>query len=246
MDPRLDLAITQAMRHRVQWIFRPRTPAVPRERLEQQVVEACRSVPAELAPRLKVTTTPDAPQRWTVIPFSSRPVALVSLDTPDRDRLHAAAMQAGLDRLHEATFERFDVATSTPVEVAWTPAVGEPSPGVELLTLFRRTPGLDDETFLQRWHGVHTPMSIEIHPLRGYIRNVVQTRWPADATPLDGIVEEYFDTRRDLLNPAVFFGGALRMIPNMVRVAWDIRGFIDLATIETYWVTERWLRVEPG
>ena len=229
------------MRKRVQWVFRPRTDDFGREDIANEVLTAIRDIDAVAAPRLKLTTA-EAPPRWSVIPFSARPLVLVSVDTPDRHRLHAAALDAGLDRLDLATFERYDVRTSIPVELPDRPQVGELTPCVELLTLFRRKPGLDDEAFIRRWHGGHTPMSIEIHPLRGYIRNVMEARWPDEATPLDGIVEEYFEEPRDLLNPSVFFGGALRMLPNMVRVAWDVRGFIDLATIETYWAAERWIR----
>ena len=143
----------------------------------------------------------------------------------------------------DCTFESFTVTTATPVALPVTPELGAVTPGAELLTLFRRKKGLDDDTLIRRWHGKHTPMSLEIHPLWGYIRNVVTTRWPDSATPLDGIVEEYFEVPGNLLNPVVFFNGPVRMIPNMVRVAWDIFGFIDMRTIETYWVSERWLRL---
>jgi hypothetical protein len=32
------------------------------------------------------------------------------------------------------------------------------------------------------------------------------------------------------------------MLPNMLRVYGDVRAFLDLAAIENYLVTERWLR----
>jgi hypothetical protein len=49
-------------------------------------------------------------------------------------------------------------------------------------------------------------------------------------------------TRGDLLNPARFFGGALMMIPNMLRVAKDINGFLDMKKTETFYATEYHLR----
>lgn len=231
------------MTERVQWVFRARSKNVDRQRLVAEVERACAPIDARLMPRLKLTATIEKPPRWNVIPFSSRPMALVSIGTPDRVALAEAARAARLTELETAAFESFEVTTSVPVPVPVDAKIGEPTPGVELLTLFRRRPGLDDKTFIQRWHGVHTPLSLEIHPLWGYIRNVVDARWPSDATPLDGIVEEYFERPQDLLNPVSFFNGPLMMVPNMARVALDIRRFIDLATIETYWVTERWLRV---
>ena len=49
-------------------------------------------------------------------------------------------------------------------------------------------------------------------------------------------------TRNDLLNPTRFFGGALKMVPNMVRVANDIKGFLDMKKTETFYATEYHLR----
>ena len=62
------------------------------------------------------------------------------------------------------------------------------------------------------------------------------------AEPSDGIVLEACKTRGDLLNPARFFGGALKMVPNMLRVAKDINGFLDMKKTETYYATEYRLR----
>ena len=234
------------MHQRVQWVFRPQSKTAPseREQLAAAVEAACLKVDAALTPRLKLTTTTaEPPPRFTMIPLSARPLALVSIDTPDADALDRAAHAAGLSEMPRVGYERYRVTTSVPVALPVAPAPGDVTPGVELLTLFRRKRGLDSETFLKRWHGGHTPMSIEIHPLWGYIRNVVDARWPDTAAPLDGIVEEYFQQRRDLLDPRLFFGGSIRMLRNMVRVGWDVSTFIDMRTIETYLVNERWLRV---
>ena len=62
------------------------------------------------------------------------------------------------------------------------------------------------------------------------------------AEPSDGIVLEACRTRNDLLNPTRFFGGALKMVPNMVRVANDIKGFLDMKKTETFYATEYHLR----
>lgn len=227
---------------RVQWVFRARAVPAERRALAEEVERMCTDLD-DSARRIKLTATLEAPPRWNVLPFSRAPLALVSLDTPDTEALEASARAAGADALELALREVFEVETSEPVALPLPPRVGEWTPGCELLTLFRRKPGLSDALLIERWHGGHTPLSLEIHPLWGYIRNVVKTRAPSDATALDGIVEEFFREPRDLLNPAVFFAGPLRMVPNMVRVALDIQRFIDLKTIETYWVSERWLRL---
>ena len=62
------------------------------------------------------------------------------------------------------------------------------------------------------------------------------------ADPSDGIVLEACRTRGDLLNPARFFGGALKMVPNMLRIANDIKGFLDMKRTETFYATEYHLR----
>ena len=42
-----------------------------------------------------------------------------------------------------------------------------------LVTALKRRSGLDSETFYARWHGSHTPLSLEVHPLLHYVRNTV-------------------------------------------------------------------------
>jgi hypothetical protein len=74
------------------------------------------------------------------------------------------------------------------------------------------------------------------------VRNVVAAPVLPGSPPLCGIVEEQTRTRSELLDPVRFFGGWPRMVPSMLRVFLDVRGFLDLATIENYLVTERWIR----
>ena len=52
-------------------------------------------------------------------------------------------------------------------------ADGTRSPGVTLWTAFPKPERLSDEAFYERWHGHHTPLSFEIHPLWEYTRNAV-------------------------------------------------------------------------
>lgn len=109
------------------------------------------------------------------------------------------------------------------------------TPGVCLLTLFRKKRSLDHEEFIRRWHNGHTPLSLEIHPLWHYVRNVVIQ---SDGKRYDGIVEEHCRNRNSMLNPAKFFGGPLKMLPNMIRVYLDVNGFLEYGSIEPYLVSE--------
>ncbi len=111
-----------------------------------------------------------------------------------------------------------------------------------MLTLLHCRAGLTDAEFLRRWRQGHSPLALEVHPLWNYVRNVVTAPVLPGSPPLCGIVEEQFRTRNELLDPVRLFGGWLRMLPSMLRVYADVRGFLDLAAIENYLVTERWFR----
>lgn len=199
-----------------------------------------RIVPRLLAggPRgLKVTWT-DRDPPWGVIPFRRQPVALFTVwpETPSDDGEWAARVGA------EHTVWSYRVEESIPLRYDRDWPDGQDTPGVGLLTVFSRRDGLDDDTFITRWHGGHSALSLQLHPLWCYVRNVVREALDPETPWRDAIVEEHFRTRDDLLRPSVFFGGPLAMWPNMVRVALDIRRFIDLGSMETWLVRERYLR----
>ena len=107
-----------------------------------------------------------------------------------------------------------------------------------MLTLFRRKPGIDRESFLTRWHNGHTPLSLKLHPLWNYNRNVVLAPIASGAEPHEGIVEEQFRSEADLLNPFRFFGPPYKVPLHMLQVYRDTRTFIDMKTIEIYLTTE--------
>jgi hypothetical protein len=108
--------------------------------------------------------------------------------------------------------------------------------------MLRKKTGIETDEYLRRWHQGHTPLSLEVHPLWYYQRNVVRGPVTGGADPSDGIVLEACRTRGKLLNPASFFGGALKMVPNMLRIMNDINGFLDMKKTETFYATEYHLR----
>jgi len=136
----------------------------------------------------------------------------------------------------------YEVEEAYPVayDKAWSD--GEPTPSPILLTMLRKKGGISSEEFIRRWHDGHTPLSLEIHPLWYYQRNVIREPVTQGADASDGIVLEACRTRGDFLNPARFFGGALKMVPNMLRVAKDVSGFLDMRKTETFYATEYHLR----
>lgn len=206
------------------------------DRVRSEAVPALLGLgPAAVAVAVKSTVAEVDPPRLSVIPFRRRPVALLSIAgdaTPAPGACAEILGQLG------GRLAGYRVDETVPRRYARDWPDGQPTPGLGLLTLFRRPRGVDDATFFKRWHGGHTALTFTIHPLWHYIRNVV-LRPIIDGSPrFDAIVEEHFRERRDLTNPARFFGGPLAMVPNMVRVGLDIQGFIDGASLESYLVTE--------
>lgn len=180
---------------------------------------------------LKACLTVRRPPLITVIPFRKKKIAILSVTRKTGKAIEMITQTEGFDG-------GYLVEEAVPVayDKAW--ADGDPTPGVCLLTLFHKKPGLDQDTFLSRWHNSHTPLSLRIHPLWNYNRNVVTGTMNGDSRWYDGIVEEQFKTSSDLLNPLIFFGPLLKVPLHMYRVLADTRSFIDMRRIETYLAAE--------
>ena len=174
------------------------------------------------------------PPRRSVIPFRNDLIALVSLDGVEES--------ARWPEPPEGFAGAYVSEVAVPVEHQRRWELGQPSPGAGLFTLFRKKKGLTDDEFLNRWYNGHTPLTLEVHPNVGYVRNRVIGKWTAAGpagTDWNGIVEEQYDPPSDLLKPSRFFGGSLwKMLPTMLRVYRDVKGFIDYGSIETWLTTE--------
>jgi hypothetical protein len=115
---------------------------------------------------------------------------------------------------------------------------GARSPGVKLISVFEQPARLSRDEFIARWHGSHTPLSLEVHPLWRYVRNVVARPLDSAAPPYAGIVEEHVRELADLTDPARFYGGAERMAANMRRILDDARSFLDLERVASVVTSE--------
>lgn len=180
---------------------------------------------------LKLTLTEAAPPKFSIIPFGKRKIAVISVYKADE-------LPVGLLINARGFSGGFIVEEAIPVECErrWDP--GQPTPGVCLLTLFHKKPGIDNATFIDRWHNSHTPLTLKLHPLISYNRNVVRGKMTAHPAWYDGIVEEQTRTRSELLNPFKFFGKPHRVVQNMLAVYNDTRSFLDYRRIETYLAVE--------
>jgi len=188
--------------------------------------------------KLQLTVTEAPPPKLSLFPFNDQPIAIFNVYGGSDDPSHFT------DALRDAatSVSGYAVEEAYPVnyEKAWSD--GEPTPSPILLTMLHKKAGVATEEFIQRWHDGHTPLSLQIHPLWYYQRNVIREPLIEGSEPSDGIVLEACRTRGDLLNPTRFFGGGFRMVPNMLRVAKDINGFLDMKKTETFYATEYHLR----
>ena len=180
--------------------------------------------------RLSYTITEERPPSVSVVPFGKSKIASISLWHSD-DSFFSDLTKA------EGFAGAFKVREDLPVkyDLNWQDSK---TPGICLLTLFRKKKGIKYDDFIDRWHNGHTPLSLKLHPLWHYSRNVVNSSAETSLDHYDGIVEEHTRTERELLNPFKFFGNPLMIIPNMLRVYIDVRGFLDYGSIEPYLTRE--------
>jgi len=180
---------------------------------------------------MKYTITAIAPPRITIIPFRRSKIAAISIYKNNTEPVEKL-------RKTEGFYGAYRVTEALPVAYQKSWKDGEPTPGTCLLTLLSKKKSIDYETFFHRWHNGHTPLSLRIHPLWNYVRNVVNESLFENSAWFDGIVEEQVQKAADLLNPFRFFGNPLIIIPRMLMVYSDTRSFIDYPGMETYLAAE--------
>jgi hypothetical protein len=207
-------------------------PSEDYKNFEERIFSLANEVIAQLSPSsMRITLTLDPPPRLTIIPFSRDKTAALSVTGAKGRSDELITGTAGFTG-------SYAVEEAIPVAYHKTWEDGEPTPGICLLTLFKRKPGIDRDTFISRWHNGHTPLSLKLHPLWNYNRNVVVESSVKRHVTYEGIVEEQFRKTSDLLNPFRFFGPPLKVPLHMIQVYRDTRSFIDMKSIEIYLATE--------
>lgn len=181
----------------------------------------------------KLTITEEKPPAISTIPFGKSKIAAISIH---QNQIQDKEAFEGIDGYSGS----FLVEEALPVEYDKT--WDDKTPGVCLLSLFRKKKNISYDTFIDRWHNGHTPLSLEIHPLWHYSRNVVKEGLGDGEIWYDGIVEEHCRTRSELMNPTKFFGNVFMMLPNMIRVYLDVKSFLDYSSIEPYLVSEYYIK----
>lgn len=189
----------------------------------------------ETIEQLKLVLTENKPPAISIIPFKKEKIASVSV-------VHDEAASIRTFENIPGFIGSFQVKEAIPIGYNKVWQDGEPTPGICLLTLFRKKKSIDYPTFIDRWHNGHTPLSLELHPLWNYNRNVVESHSLGSSEFWDGIVEEHCRTREELLNPFKFFGKPTKILQNMIMVYKDTKSFLDYGSIEPYLAMEYWLK----
>ena len=156
----------------------------------------------ELGPsKLQITVTEAPPPKLNLFPFRSDLIAIVNVydEGDDPSRFTEAVKEAA------GSVSGYEVEEAFPVAYQRAWGDGEPTPSPILLTMLRKKPGVGTDEFIRRWHDGHTPLSLEIHPLWYYQRNVVGEPVVEGSETSDGIVLEACRTRGDLLNPCLLY-----------------------------------------
>ena len=187
---------------------------------------------SNLFDKISLTITEKKPPLISIIPFKKSKIAAISVVHSSKQDMDHSLLEL------EGFAGAYGVEEALPVAYEKTWADGQVTPGVCMLTLFRKKKKIDYETFINRWHNGHTPLSLKIHPLWHYNRNVVRHSLFPDSEKFDGVVEEHCKTRSELFNPFKFFGNPLILIPRMLQVYFDVNSFLDYPSIEPYLVSE--------
>lgn len=185
--------------------------------------------------KLKVSLTKEKPPLISIIPFKKNKIAAISLERKTKGKLHDLEETLGF-----AGSYLVEEAVPVAYQKDWPDS--KFTPGICLLTLFRQRIDISRALFLERWHHGHTPLSLKIHPLWNYNRNVVLQQLNEVSDPWDGIVEEQFETKSDLLNPLKFFGNPLVMPYRMWQVYADVRSFLEYNSIEPFYSHEIYIK----
>jgi hypothetical protein len=163
------------------------------------------------------------------------------LDSLDHRHAYEAVLSGAVDKI-----AGYLVTESVPLayeQRAWRD--GERSPGVKQITMFDKRSDIDDTQFFARWHGSHTPLTFEVHPVCLYVRHAVARPVTGDAPRWRGIVEEGLREIEDLTDPMRYFsarGSTETLERNVKRVMDDVATFLDLDSVESYPTAEYILR----
>jgi hypothetical protein len=115
------------------------------------------------------------------------------------------------------------------------------SPGVLTVSLIHRPEGLDYATWIERWHGIQSPLSGRLQPRCRYVRNEVVRALSPGAPEVHGIVEEAWPSARHVADPMLFFnagGDADVLGANVTAMLDSVQACLDLDRLRNVTMSE--------
>jgi hypothetical protein len=118
---------------------------------------------------------------------------------------------------------------------------GRRSPGVLTVSLVHRPAGLEYASWIERWHGIQSPLSGALQPRCRYVRNEVIRPVTPGAPGIDGIVEEAWPSAAHVADPMLFFnadGDTDRLASNVGSMLESVTACLDLTRLRTSTMSE--------
>jgi hypothetical protein len=172
-------------------------------------------------------------------------VAEVSVWVDSYDRragIDEAVADAGLRcagyLVTESLYENYGTTPHAPPRT-WPD--GTRSPGVLTVSLVHRPAGLDYASWIERWHGIQSPLSGALQPRCRYVRNEVIRPVTAGAPRIDGIVEEAWPSAAHITDPMLFFnagGDRDRLATNINAMLESVSACLDLSQLRNSTMSE--------
>lgn len=119
-------------------------------------------------------------------------------------------------------------------------ALGERTPGINMVALIERPERIPYDRWIEHWHGHHKRVALETQCTYAYVRNVVVRPLTPDAPPWAGIVEEGFPTEA-VTDPMLWYradGSQEILQENMGRMIESVQAFLDIDKVESHPMSE--------
>ena len=129
------------------------------------------------------------------------------------------------------------VVESVPLRnTTYTAPPGSRIPGINMLACIEKPDWIDDEAWIEHWHGEHRKVALETQATYLYVRNVVVRALTPDAPPWRGIVEEGFPSEAPT-DPRIWYDAGdsqEELEKRMARMIESCRKFLDLDRVESH------------
>ena len=121
---------------------------------------------------------------------------------------------------------------------------GVRSPGIAVVSLLPRPRRLDREAWVERWHGVMSPVSARIQPRTRYVRNLLGAALTEGAPGYEGAVVEDWPSPEHVKNPRLFYGARTgwELVKNQLAIVRAVSSCFPIHRIPAVPMSEHFVR----